>query len=91
MRKGLALALLGAGAALGYAVRPAPAQAQAFQPFIQGQTVRLLGSFSSGGTSITCSVLSANTEFIACAGEGERPPRFVNLRFVQEIVPAPPR
>ena len=36
-------------------------------------------------------VTMANTEFIACAGEGQRPPRWVNLRFVQEITPMPQR
>jgi len=93
MHKGLALALLMTGAVLGYTFRPAPANAQTatFQPFTSGQAVRLFGNFSAGGTSINCTVTMANTEFVACAGEGERPPRWVNLRFVQEITPMPQR
>jgi hypothetical protein len=93
MHKGFALALLATGGVLGYGLRPAPAIAQSalFQPFTAGQSVRLFGSFSAGGTSINCTVTSASTEFIACAGEGERPPRWVNLRFVQEITPLPQR
>ena len=93
MHKGLALALVAAGAVIGYTLRPASANAQtaSFQPFTSGQQVRLFGTFSSGGTSIDCTVMSANTEFIACAGDRAHPPRWVNLRFVQEITPMPQR
>jgi len=93
MHKGVALALVASGAVIGYTFRPAPASAQtaAFQPFMAGQSVRLFGNFSSGGSSLNCTVTGANTDFISCAGEGERPPRWVNLRFVQEITPMPQR
>jgi hypothetical protein len=32
-----------------------------------------------------------SNEFINCEGEGQRRPRAVNLRYVQEIGPAPER
>ena len=93
MRKGLAVALIGAGALIGYTVRPMPTSAQTqFQPFTVGQSVRLyVNDFRSGTSSINCKITSATTEFIGCEGEGERLARWVNVRFVQEITPLPQR
>ena len=93
MHKGLALALLGAGALIGYTLRPVPTSAQGgFQPFTIGQSVRLyVNDFRSATTSINCKITSATTEFIGCEGEGERLARWVNVRFVQEITPLPQR
>jgi hypothetical protein len=93
MHKGLALALVAAGAVIGYSFRPASASAQtaAFQPFMTGQSVQLFGTFGSGATSINCTVMSSTTEFIACAEDRGHPARWVNLRFVQEITPMPQR
>ena len=93
MQKGLALVLVGTGALIGYTLRPIPASAQGgFQPFTIGQSIRLyVHDFHSGTMSINCKVTGATTEFIGCEGEGERPPRWVNVRFVQDITPLPQR
>jgi len=47
--------------------------------------------FPGGITTITCKVSWMHNEFISCAGDGQRRPRAVNLRYVQEIVPASER
>ena len=47
--------------------------------------------FPGGVTTITCKVSWVNSEFISCAGDGQRRPRAVDLRYVQEIGPAPER
>ena len=94
MHKGLALALVGTGALIGYTLRPVTTSAQTaapFQPFTIGQSIRLYGDFHSGAKSINCKVSGATTEFIGCEAEGERPPHWVNVRFVQDITPLPQR
>jgi hypothetical protein len=91
MRKSLAVVLLATGVAVGYVIHPIAATAQApFAPFTSGETVRLVvENFSSGVTSITCTVTETNAAgFIGCAGDRQRQPRWVNLRYVQEITPA---
>jgi hypothetical protein len=88
MRKSWSVLILVAGVLIGYAVRPLPAGAQGeFQPFMLGETVRLTVEGFPGGPTITCKVGSVNNDFIQCAGEGQRRPRAVNLRYVQEITP----
>ena len=90
MQKGLAFALVAAGALIGYTLRPVPTSAQTgFQPFAAGQKVRLFGKFSTGAPSLNCTVTGLNTEFVACAADGQFAPRWVNLRFVEEITPVP--
>ena len=94
MRKSVPVLVLVAGMVIGYAIRPVPAMAQigSFQPFTLGQTVRLtVERFSSGVPSITCRVSAVSNEFVTCEGDGPRGPRAVNLRYVQEITPAPER
>jgi hypothetical protein len=94
MRKSWSVLILAAGVLIGYSIRSVPALAQAgdFQPFSLGQTVRLtVDGFPAGVTTITCGVLAVSNEFIQCAAEGQRPPRAVNLRYVQEIAPPPGR
>ena len=92
MRKSFAVLFLGVGVLIGYAVRPVPAGAQAeFAPFTIGQSVRLtVHDFPSGLSMITCRVATAANEFIGCSAEdNRRPPRWINLRYVQEITPVP--
>ena len=94
MRYALSVLILVAGVMVGYSIRAVPAIAQAgdFQPFTLGRTVRLtVEGFPAGVTSITCKVAAVSNEFISCEGEGQRRARAVNLRYVQEIVPAPER
>jgi hypothetical protein len=94
MRKSLSVLILAAGVVVGYSMRSVPAIAQAgdFQPFTLGQTVRLtVEGFPAGVTTITCKVAAVSNEFINCEGDGQRRPRAVNLRYVQEIGPAPER
>lgn len=89
MRISWSVLILAAGMLIGYAVRPAPAVAQGeFQPFAVGETVRLtVENFPAGVGSITCKLASVSNDFIHCAGDGQRRPRAVNLRYVQEITP----
>ena len=91
MRKSWSVLILAAGVLIGYAVRPVPAVAQAaFQPFTVGETVRLtVENFPAGVTMITCKLSSVSNDFIHCAGDGQRRPRAINLRYVQEIAPPP--
>ena len=93
MRKSWSVLVLAAGVLIGYAVRPVPAVAQAtdFQPFTIGQTVHLTVEGFPGITTIICRVAAVNNDFIHCAGEGQRRPRAVNIRYVQEIAPPPGR
>lgn len=93
MRKSWSVLILAAGVLIGYAVRPVPAVAQAeFQPFAVGETVRLtVENFPAGVTMITCKLSAVSNDFIHCAGDGQRRPRAVNLRYVQEIGPPPER
>ena len=80
------------GLSIGYALSPSPAAAQAdFQPFTLGETVRLTVENFPSGTSITCRVASVSNDFIHCASDGQRRPRAINLRYVQEITPLPER
>jgi hypothetical protein len=90
MRKSFAAVLVAAGVVIGYSARSVPAIAQAgdFQPFNIGQTVRLTVEGFPSGPTITCKVAAVSNEFISCEGEGQRRQRAVNLRYVQEIVPA---
>jgi hypothetical protein len=92
MRKPFLIVALGIGVAIGYAIRSTPAAAQTnFAPFTHGQSVRLVvENFPAG--AVTCVVTGVSQEFIACAGDGDRrQPRWVNLRYVQEITPTPQR
>jgi hypothetical protein len=94
MRKALVILALGVGLSIGYAIRPTPTAAQAnFAPFTHGQSVRLVvENFPAGVTSIICPVTGISEGFIACADDGDRrQPRWVNLRYVQEMTPAPQR
>ena len=92
MRKFWSVAMLSAGVLIGYAVRPAPAVAQAeFQPFTIGETVRLAVEGFPSGPTIVCRVSAVNNDFIQCGGDGQRRPRAVNLRYVQAITPTPER
>ena len=78
---------------IGYVLQPTPTSAQVgFQPFTVGQPTRLyVRDFHSGITSINCKVTGATTEFIGCEAEGERPPQWVNVQFIQNITPLPQR
>ena len=40
---------------------------------------------------VICNVTQVIHEFIGCAGDQQTPPRWINLRNVQEITPAPER
>src|SRR6185436_11641928 len=93
MRKSWSVLVLAAGVLIGYAARPVPAVAQAeFQPFTVGETVRLtVENFPAGVGAITCKVTSISNDFIHCGGDGQRRPRAINIRYVQEITPAPER
>ena len=93
IRTSWSVLLLAAGMLIGYVVRPVPAVAQGdFQPFTVGQTIRLtVEGFPAGETRITCNFVAVNHEFIQCGGDGQRRPRAVNLRYVQEIAPQPDR
>ena len=92
MRKTWFAVMLALGVSLGYALRPPSAVAQAeFQPFTIGETVRLTVENFPSGTTITCRVASVSNDFIHCASDGQRRPRAINLRYVQEIAPIPDR
>lgn len=94
MRKSLVILTFGIGVATGYAIRPTPTAAQAnFAPFTHGQTVRLVvENLPAGEISVVCPVTGMAEGFIACAGDGgRRQPRWINIRYVQEITPAPQR
>ena len=92
MRKSLSVLILAVGVVIGYSARSVPAIAQAgdFQPFTVGQTVRLTVE-GLPESRITCKVAAVNNDFISCDGDGQRRPRAVNLRYVQEIAPNPDR
>ena len=80
------------GLAIGYTLRPSSAAAQAeFQPFTIGESVRLTVEHLPSGSSISCRVTSVSNDFIHCASDGQRRPRAINLRYVQEIAPMPER
>jgi hypothetical protein len=89
MRKSLSVVVLAAGVVIGYSIRAVPATAQAggFQPFTLGQSVQL--TVEGFPASITCKVASVSNEFISCDGDMQRQPRAINLRYVQEVKPAP--
>ena len=91
MRKTWCVGILVLGLSIGYALRPPAAVAQGeFQPFTIGETVRLtVENFPAG--MITCKVGSVSNDFIHCASDGQRRPRAINLRYVQEIQPVPDR
>ena len=92
MWKYASVLVLTAGVGIGYAVRPVPAAAQAeFQPFNNGETVRLTVDGFAGGPTIMCKVTAVANDFIHCGTDGQRRPRAVNLRYVKEIAPAPER
>jgi len=92
MRKIWFAVMLSVAVSIGYAFRPPSAAAQAeFQPFTIGETVRLTVENFSSGPTITCRVASVSNDFIHCASDGQRRPRAVNLRYVQEIAPLPER
>jgi hypothetical protein len=92
MRRSWSVLILVAAVLIGYAVRPLPAVAQGeFQPFMLGETVRLAVEGFPTGPTITCKVAAVSSDFIQCAGDGQRRPRAVNLRYVQEITPVPER
>jgi hypothetical protein len=92
MRKTCFALMLALGLAIGNALRPPSAAAQAeFQPFTIGESVRLTVENFPSGTSITCRVTSVSNDFIHCASDGQRRPRAINLRYVQEIAPIPDR
>ena len=95
MRKSLVFVAIVALLAVGYGLRRASVTAQgAFSPFMAGQTVRLtVDGFPTGVTTIICRVEGMTENgFLRCAGVGDRRlPRVVNLRYVQEITPAPER
>jgi hypothetical protein len=92
MRKTWLAVILALGISIGYALRPPAAVAQVdFQPFMVGGTVRLTVENFASGPSITCTVASVSNDFIHCASDGQRRPRAVNLRYVQEIAPVPDR
>ena len=92
MRKTWFAVTLALGLAIGYGLRPPSAAAQTeFQPFTVGESVRLTVENFPSGTSISCRVASVSNDFIHCASDGQRRPRAVNLRYVQEIAPLPER
>jgi hypothetical protein len=94
MQKSWLVVILAVGLLIGYALLPgrtAAAQGE-FQAFTVGETVRLtVENFPGGITTITCKVGSLSNGFIQCASDGQRRPRAVNLRYVQEIHPLPER
>ena len=71
------------------ASRGAASDALEFIPFSGGQRVRLKVDLPEG--SRVCNVTQVVHEFIGCAGDQQTPPRWINLRNVQEITPAPER
>ena len=92
--KSLAILSLGLGVLLGYMLRAAPVSAQPdAMPFSIGASVRLtVENFPSGVSTIPCKVSGAHNEFIGCErDEGQRQPRWINLRYVQEITHTPER
>jgi hypothetical protein len=93
MRKSLAVVLFAGGLLIGYAGREVPVGAQPrdteFLPFRDGQRVRLKVDLPDG--SRVCIVKQVVNEFIGCAGDQQTPPRWINLRHVQEITPTPER
>ena len=90
MRKSWSVLFLAAGMLVGYAVRPAPAVAQAeFQPFTIGEKVLL--RVEGFPASLSCAVSVVSNDFIHCGRDGERGPRAINLRYVQQITPLPER
>ena len=93
MRKSLAVVLFAGGLLIGYAGRAVPVAAQPqnadFLPFGSGQRVRLKVDLPEGNR--VCNVTQVIHEFIGCAGDQQTPPRWINLRNVQEITPAPER
>ena len=93
MRKSLAVVLFGGGLLIGYAGPLVPVRAQSqhadFLAFNIGQTVRLQVDLPE--SSRRCKVTQVVNGFIGCSGDGTTPPRWINLRNVQEITPAPER
>ena len=93
MRKLLFAVIPALALSIGYALLAPSAVAQGeFQPFTVGESVRLtVENFPSGVTTIPCKVASVTNDFIHCGGDGQRRPRAINLRYVQEIQPLPER
>jgi hypothetical protein len=93
MRKSLAAVLFAGGLVLGYAARTVPVSAQLrngeFLPFNNGETVRLKVDLPE--SLRLCVVTQVLNGFIGCAADRTAPPRWINLRNVQEITPAPER
>jgi hypothetical protein len=93
MRKSLGLVLFAGGLLLGYGARTVPVSAQPqdaeFLPFNAGQTVRLKVDLPEGIRR--CTVTQVQNGFIGCGGDGTTPPRWINLRNVQEITRLPER
>jgi hypothetical protein len=89
MRKFLAVVVFAGGVLLGYGARMVPVSAQPrdaeFLPFNAGQTVRLKVDLPEGIRR--CTVTQVLNGFIGCGGEGTTPPRWINLRNVQEMTP----
>ena len=93
MRKSLAVVAVAGSLLIGYAGLRVPVGAQPrdteFIPFSGGQRVRLKVDLPEGNR--VCNVTQVIHEFIGCAGDQQTPPRWINLRNVQEITPAPER
>ena len=60
-----------------------------FLAFRHGQRVRLKVDLPEGNR--VCLVTQVVNEFIGCAGDQQTPPRWINLRHVEEITPASER
>ena len=93
MRKSLAVVVFAGGVLVGYATRTVPLSAQPqnaeFLPFNAGQTVRLKVDLPEGIRR--CTVTQVLNGFIGCGGDSTTPPRWINLRNVQEITRPPER
>ena len=88
MRTSIALVLVAVGMLGAAALRAAPplhAQATAdWLPFTPGESVKLYVDLAEG--MVPCKVTQVQNGFIGCGQDGRAVDRWINLRFVKEIV-----
>ena len=88
MKKSAAVLLFALGAAVGYMFHAVPVDAQPvnqWSPFDAGQAAKLTVLLPEG--VITCRVAAIQHGFIACAGDAQHQPRWINIDRIQVMSP----
>jgi hypothetical protein len=93
MRSFFAAVLVVVGFLAAYSLRTVPATAQApgdWVPFNSGETVKLSVDLPEG--VIVCKTTQVVNGFLGCARDERlrQSDRWINLRFIKDITPAPP-